>query len=246
MTDFFLDQQVKTRFDPFMQDILADDTENVHSIHITGSALTSDFDPKRSDINSILVIHKMDLRQIEKLAPLGKKYGKKGIASPLVMTPGHVQKSLDTFPVEFLTIRRLHQCVFGNDIFAHIEIDMSDLRLQCERELKVKLIGLRQGYISAAGNRKQIAEIFIRTFSGYIPLFAAIIALLDRKPPLVNTDVLGELEEITGIGVDQFRRVLRGKKDGLRLSIEELNQIFEDYCEVLEKLVDIVDEWRKK
>ncbi len=245
MTEFILDQRVKERFDPFMEDILSGFTENIHSIHVTGSALTDDFDHKRSDINSVLVMNKMDLSQIEKLAPLGKKYGKKSIASPLIMTPAHIQSSLDVFPVEFLTIRRLHLCVFGKDIFKDIEIRLSDLRSQCERELKVKLIGLRQAYISAAGDRKQIAEIFTRTFSAYIPLFAAIIMLLGHNPPVVKDEVLNELEKITGICMDMFRQVSRVKKEGFHLPVEQLNRIFEDYCAALEKLGDIADEWKK-
>jgi hypothetical protein len=245
MADFILDQGVKKRFDPFLEDVLSHAMENIHSIYITGSALTVDFDPKRSDINSVLVMNTMDLSRIEKLAPLGKKYGKKGIASPLIMTPAHIQSSLDVFPVEFLTIRRLHLCAFGKDIFKDIEIRLSDLRSQCERELKVKLIGLRQAYISASGDRKQIGEIFMRTFSGYIPIFAAIITLLGHEPPIVKDDVLGELEKITGIRMDMFRQVSRGKKEGFHLPIEQLNRIFEDYCTALEKLGEMADEWKQ-
>jgi hypothetical protein len=245
MTDFILDRRVKDRFDLFMEDILSSEKENIHAIAITGSALTSDWDPRRSDINSVLVMNAMGLRQIEKLAPMGKKYGKKGIASPLIMTPAHIQKSLDVFPIEFLTIKRIHLGVFGKDIFKDIEIRLSDLRTQCEREVKVKLIGLRQSYISACGDRKRISEKFIHSFSGYIPLFAAIITLLGGKPPIVNNDVLGELEKITGIGMDMFRRVSQGKREGRHWPMEQLNQIFEDYCETLEKLGDIVDEWQQ-
>lgn len=244
MVDFILDQRVRERFDPFMEALLSNAMENIQSIHITGSALTDDFDPKRSDINSVLVMNKMDLSQIERLAPLGKKYGKKGIASPLIMTPVHIQSSLDVFPVEFLTIRRLHLCVFGKDIFKDIEIRLSDLRSQCERELKVKLIGLRQAYISAAGDRKQIAEIFMRTYSGYIPLFAAILMLLGHEPPIVRDDVLRDLERTTGIPMEVFRQVSRGKKEGFNLPIEQLNRIFEHYCVALEKLGELADEWK--
>ena len=96
----------------------------------------------------------MDLDFLDLLAPLGKKYGKKQIAAPLIMTPKYIDESSDVFPMEFLNIKLLHYPVFGNDIFKNLEISASYLRRQCERELKARLIGLRQGYISAAGDAK--------------------------------------------------------------------------------------------
>ena len=58
-----------------MAEVTAAAGENLHSVCLTGSALTTDFDPDHSDINSILVLQQMELKLLERLAPLGKKYG---------------------------------------------------------------------------------------------------------------------------------------------------------------------------
>ncbi len=242
MTDFKFDGDVKKRFQPFMDEILSDSRDKVHSIYITGSALTSDFDPKHSDINSIFVLNRMELKFLEKLAPLGKKYGKKKVSAPLIMTPEYIKTSLDVFPIEFQNIKLLHHCVFGEDVFADINIDRADLRHQCERELKVKLISLRQGYISASGDRKLLTDEFIRSFSGYMPLFKGIILLLGSDPPINNEAVLSDLETVSGVGMAVFKLVLKEKKERTKLSIEELNTIFEDYYAAIEKLGDMIDE----
>ena len=68
------------------------------------------------------------------------------------MTPEYIRTSLDVFPVEFLNFKLIHATVFGEDIFESLEINRMDLRRQCERELKVKLVSLRQGYISSLGD----------------------------------------------------------------------------------------------
>ena len=44
-------------------------------------------------------------------------------------------------------MKLFHLTVFGEDIFQDVNIENSNLRHQCERELKVKLIGLRHGYL---------------------------------------------------------------------------------------------------
>lgn len=242
MDDLNIKDEALTKFKPFLDIVLNKYKDKIHSIHITGSALTEDFNPNSSDINSIIVLNKMDLKFLEDFAPLGKKFGKKQISSPLIMTPEYISTSLDVFPVEFLTIKMLHKTVLGEDIFIDLEIKKSDLRPQCERELKVRLIGLRQGYLSSLGNRKFLADGFISSFSGYIPLFRGIILLLGTTPPEENKEVLTTLHDISGVNTDVFKTVLKAKKDKTKLSIEILNSIFEDYYKAIEQLGNITDE----
>jgi hypothetical protein len=241
MNNISLKADISARFKPFLDKILEHHQDHIHSVHIVGSALTQDFDPKRSDINSVIVLGKMDLKFLEFLAPLGKKFGRKRIAAPLIMTPAYIDNSLDVFPIEFYNIQHLHFTVFGEDAFQALDVKKSDLRRQCEQELKVKLIGLRQGYISAAGDQKLLARGFAESFSGYMPLFKAIIVLLGQKPPHHNAGIIALLEEVSGIRADVFKVVLNQKKDQAKPSIEQLNMVFEDYYTAIEALGDFID-----
>jgi hypothetical protein len=237
-----LNPLVREKIKPFLEEILNKYYEKIHSIHITGTAITDDFDIKRSDINSIFVLKEMDLKFLELLAPLGKKYGKHKVAAPLIMTPEYIKRSLDVFPIEFLNFKLIHLTVYGEDILKDIEINRMDLRHQCERELKVKLIWLRQGYISSVGDRKILTENFINSISGYIPLFRGLIVLLGKEPPIRQGEVIAALSEVTNVNTDVFAKVLKGKREKFKLSIEELNTMFEDYYTATEKLGRIVDE----
>ncbi|MGD2151119.1 MAG: hypothetical protein PVJ20_04260 [Desulfobacterales bacterium] len=230
------------RFKPFQDEILNRYKDNIHSITLTGSAVTEDFMPGKSDVNSVFVLREMDLKFLELLASLGKKYRKKRIAAPLIMTPEHIMNSLDVFPLEFLNIKLLHKTIWGEDLFRNLEINHSNLRLQCERELKVRLIGLRQGYISCLGNSKMLMDMFIQSFSGYIPLFKGIILVLGKEPPVTNPDVLSVLEEVSGVNTSVFKTVLKQKRQKTKLTMEQLNTIFQDYYTAIEKLGDITDD----
>jgi len=242
MTDRHVKDEALAKFKPFLDVVLNNYKDKLHSISITGSALTDDFNPKSSDVNSILVLKEMELKFLESFAPLGKKFGKKQVASPLIMTPEYIMSSLDVFPVEFLTIKLLHHTIFGEDIFGELEIDRPNLRHQCERELKVKLIGLRQGYLSSSGERKLLTDGFISSFSSYIPLFRGIIALFEKTPPIQNEKVLATLQEVSGVNTDVFKTVLQAKQSGSKPSIASLNIIFEDYYKAIEQLGAITDE----
>jgi hypothetical protein len=232
---------IADRYLPFLDVIRKEHEHKLHSVYIVGSALTRDYVPKISDINSVIVLQEMDLNFLELLAPLGKKYGRKQIAAPLIMTPSYIDQSRDVFPIEFLNIKLLHHTVFGEDIFQDLEIDGSNLRDQCERELKVKLIGLRQGYLSAAGDQKTLAGGFADSFAGYMPLFKAIIVLLGKEAPHSNQEILSVLTELTGIQTDTFHQVSELKIRKTKPSIERLNIIFEDYYKTIEQLAEIID-----
>jgi hypothetical protein len=81
----------------------------------------------------------------------------------------------------------------------------------------------------------------VKSITGYIPLFRAIIVLFGQKPPLLNEEILTALEEATGVNTDVFKAVLKEKRDRTKLSMETLNTLFEDYYAATEKLGVIID-----
>jgi hypothetical protein len=92
------------------------------------------------------------------------------------------------------------------------------------------------------GNRKLLTESFVTSISGYIPLFRGIIILLDKEPPVRQGEVITALAGASGINTEVFAKVLKEKREKIKLSIEELNTIFEDYYTATEKLGRIIDE----
>lgn len=241
MNDLGLKPDISARYKLFLDEVLSHHQDKMHSVYVVGSALTQDYDPKISDINSVFVLHELDLDFLDLLAPLGKKYGKKGLAAPLIMSPRYIRESIDVFPIEFLNIKLLHYTVWGNDLFEDLDIPKSYLRRQCERELKVKLIGLRQGYISAAGEQKPLIQGLVESYAGYMPLFKAVIVLLDRNAPQINSDILSVLEEASGIKTEAFRQVLMYKRGKSKPSFNKLSQVFKDCYKIVDQLGDMIN-----
>jgi hypothetical protein len=237
-----LNPAVAEKIIPMVEDMLREHASNIHSFHIVGSAVIPDYNEKLSDINSVVVLKKMDLHFIMFLAPLGKKYGKKKIAAPLVMTPEYIDRSLDAFPIEFLDFKRLHKTVYGHDLLKDLQITTPNLRLQCEREIKTKLIGLRQEYLSSLGRKKLIAAVLVRSFTGSMALFRAMITLLGKEPPVPRAEVITMLGSATGIDTDIFEKLLMLKADLLKPSEQELASFFERYYSALEATGKIIDD----
>ena len=237
-----LNPAVAGKITPMLEDLLREHAANIHSFHLVGSAVIPDYNEKLSDINSVLVLKTMDLRVLVFLAPLGKKYGRKRIAAPLVMTPEYIETSLDAFPIEFLDFKHIHKTVYGHDLLQDLRITIPNLRLQCEREIKTKLIRLRQGYVSSLGKKEEIAAVLVRSFTGSMALFRAIITLLGKEPPVPRTDVITALGAATGINTDIFENLLKLKLKLLKPSEQELASLFEHYYMTLEAAGKIIND----
>ncbi len=233
--------EVAGRTKTFFEGILSEFGPNVHSVYLSGSALTEDYLPGLSDINSVIVFNRLDIAMLESLAPFGRKFSKKKIAAPLIMTPEYISHSLDAFPVEFLNLKLVHETIYGPDLMDGLEVARKDLRLECEREVKARLIGLRQGFVSSLGDRKLLHNILLSSIPGYVPLLRAVIFLYRDTPPVHWRDVIKSACELTGIAGGPFREVLRMRTGETRPRLDELKSLFEEYYSVTERLSERID-----
>jgi hypothetical protein len=232
---------VRERLEPFFVEVLRD-YDNIDSIQVVGSAVTEDFVEGVSDINSVIVLKEMDLAFLDRLAPLGKKYRKKSISAPLIMTPEYIDRSLDVFALEFLNFRLIHCTVYGDDIFRDLEIERHDLRIQCEREIKSKLIWLRQSYISSMGESKLLLENITNSISGFIPLFRGIIFLMNEEPPLESHNIVKILGSISHFQTDIFEKVYNIKHKKYKPLKSEITGIFQEYYRASEKVGRVIND----
>ncbi len=228
-------------FGRFLKRVTSEYEDNIHSVHLTGSAITPDYIPGRSDINSIFVLKEMDLDFLKLLAPLGKRFKKEGIAAPLIMTPAYIENSLDVFPVEFLNFKLIHRTVLGEDIFEGLTFDREHMRLQVERELKSRLIWLRQGYLSTMGEKRALIENISSSITGFIPVFRAIVFLTGTEPPVERYEVIKKLKESTELDTEVFEKMLLIKQDRLKPDKDELDELFRQYYKTTERLGRLID-----
>jgi len=225
---------------PFFEAIVGGCPERVHSLYVTGSAVALDFTEKTSDVNSLIILNDMHFDFFRFLVSLGKKFRSGGISSPLVMTPAYIEESLDVFPMEFLELKLVHKTAYGADILKDIVIDRGLLRLQCEREIKSRLLGLWQGYLSSLGEADAISSLLSRSIKGCIPLFRSIIFLMGGTPPLRKLDVLDSFCGSTKADKDVLVKALmlrerRGKAG------DEVLSLFERYYANLDTVSGIVN-----
>ena len=232
---------VRAKAAPFLEDLVRIAGADLHSLHVVGSAVTPDWAEGRSDINTLLVLRTMNLAVLEAIAPLGKRHRRSGVAPPLVMDGAYIASSLDAFPMEFFELRLIHETVAGEDTLAGLVIAPADLRRQCEREIKSRLIGLRQSYLRALGEPRDLAAALARFVTGYQPLARGILSLLGREIPVRRAEVFAALAAAAGRDAVVFTEMLAVKEGRAKPDAEAVRALFERCHRATEQLGQAVD-----
>jgi hypothetical protein len=230
-------------FQPFAQELLDKFSSRLLSLSVTGSCITGDFVPGRSDINSLLVLTKTDQPELDILASMSR-FKKKRINSPLVMTEDYIKRSLDVFPIEFLDIKLFHKTIYGPDHFGKLVIDKAQLRLQCERDLKGKLINLQRGYVSCEGRTRGIRALLLDALPGFFALLRSMLFLAQapKEPPARKADVLIEAEAVYHISLSGLREIIALKADkGFFLNRDHIIGLFKEVYRITNELCVATD-----
>jgi hypothetical protein len=136
-------------------------------------------DPRHA-IHSMLVLRGVDLDMLRRLAAEGPNYSRVKLAPPLVSTPKLLKTSCDVFPLELIEVQQKYVVALGEDFFSGLKFADRNVRLQCERELQVLMIGLRQGLLAGAGKEQHMGLLrhhwshgLLRTLRGMLWLKGA-------------------------------------------------------------------------
>lgn len=180
----------------------------VRSLTLFGRVLDAAFDVERHPIRNVVVLAQVDLDFLRRIAQEGARWGGLGVTAPLVMTPDYIRSSLDTFPLELLDIHLRHLTCFGDDPFHDVSFQDGDVRLQCERELKTVLIGMRQGLLASGGDARRLGQIETDVGEGLLRTLRGLLWLRGRRDRVTTPVLLDEVERLRGSAIPGVRRAL--------------------------------------
>jgi len=228
-------------FDPFCQDVQQIFGKDVVSIILFGSAATDDYIPKKSDINFLVVLTPRGIEDIGAVQKYVARWEKRNISIPLFLTKEYIEASLDSFPVEFLNMQLVYRVLRGEDVLKGLTIKRTDLRLQCERELKGNLLKLRQGFIETGGRVKPLRMLIVRSIVAFASIFKGLLYLKGQEVPKTKQEVL--LATCREFKLDEglFSVLLSVKKYEAKLTKDQLEKNVKRYIQEIQKLSTVVD-----
>ena len=211
------------------------------SVVLYGSAAAGDFVPGTSNYNVLVVLDPLGPTELNALVKPALQWAKAGNRPPLLFDRKQLKASAEVFPIELLDIRQSHRVLWGEDPLADIVIDHEHLRLQLERELKTKLLSLREHYLLTGGRPKPIVELLTSSIAGFLVLFRAALRLFQEEAPAGKIDALRLLAQHIRFDPQPLLEIdaLKHRRRKPREIVPQT--LFESYLTTIEQVVEAVD-----
>jgi hypothetical protein len=215
--------------------------DDLVSIILYGSGAGDDYIPGKSDLNFLVTVTEKAIDHLDQAIETVSRWRKKDVATPLFMTKLYIESSLDSFPIEFLNIKNKYILVYGEDVLRDITFDANHVRLQCEREIKGKLILLREGFLETGGKQKRIQELIKASITAFISVFNGLLYLKGIEIPVTRREVIRSVVKEFPIDEKVFMQCLDIKEGKGDSSPSVVKDIFKRYLIEVRKLWELVD-----
>ena len=227
--------------DRMVQRLAAAAGSELESVVLYGPAARGDVHPGKL-YHLIVVMAELSPASLGLLSGPIRWWLDRGQPMPRLFSPAFIAASADVFPMELLDIAQHREVLHGRDPFADLVVDTSHLRLQCERELREKMMRLCEGYAETLDRRRELEQLLVLSYVDVAEVFRGCLYLRGETPPARGAEVVTRFCERAGIDPEPFRaveRLARGER-------QDPVALFARYHAELSRAIEAVDRFTKE
>jgi hypothetical protein len=195
-------------------------------------------------VHSCAIVDGLAFRDLVACLPTTENWHHRGIAVPLMLATGELERTVDIFPLEYASILADYLVVRGADPFKGMAIAVEDVRRATEGQAKSHLIHLREAFLESHGETTRIARLIASSAAPLRALLTNIARLAEPATAALTDDALGALaERRMGVPAATIRDVLKSSSGG-HSSIPDPSALLAHYIDAAQKIWQFVDRWR--
>ncbi|HEX9369187.1 MAG TPA: hypothetical protein VF921_21330 [Vicinamibacterales bacterium] len=202
-------------------------------------------------VHSCAIVDGLGFRDLVACLPQTESWHHRGIAVPLMLAAGELERTVDVFPLEYATILADYLVVRGADPFHGLSIPVDDVRRATEGQAKSHLIHLREAFLESHGETTRIARLIASSAAplrGLLTNIARLNGGAHATPATPATpasdDALGTMaEERIGVSAALIREILASSAGG-HSAIADPSALLARYIDATQKIWAYVDRWR--
>jgi hypothetical protein len=220
--------------------------QRLEALLLYGSAAREEYLPGRSNLNLMVLVSDHEPQIFERYAKVHRRWQKEGIVVPLFISKfewGHIP---ELFPLEYSDIQEAYLVLQGRDPFPAGALDLTQLRMACERELHGNLLRLRQRFIEGKAGAEAAAILIPLSLTSALAALRGLLRALQRPVSKRSAAVLDELKPVFDVDAAPFQEVLSLKQGQITPGPLELPRLFERYHAALGALVLSLDRLSKQ
>jgi hypothetical protein len=129
----------------------------------------------------------------------------------------------------------------GEDVLAGLSFKKEFVRMQCERELKGKLLLLQQRYVETGGKGRILRDLIAASIPTFTFVFKGLLHIRGEEVPVTKSETISLVARRFNLDEGLCRDLQRIGAGTLKLSDGELLDLFRRYLQVIRKLVLEID-----
>lgn len=216
--------------------------ERLHSVLLFGSVARGEAVEGVSDINILVLLDRVDAAALEATGPLARRWANAGNTVPLVMAEDEWRRAADVFAIELSDMKDAHVILHGRDPLVELEVDPAALRLQVEREIRGKLLQLREGMLVSAEDEAALGRLLMVALPSFVTYLRATLRLLGQPVPMTSPEVITEAARRIGFSPRPLLQVWEARATARPLHAGVADPLVRDYYAVAETTAAFVDQ----
>lgn len=194
-----------------------------------------------NELPLLIVLADLEPDTLTAAGPALSKWVGRDLPVPRLFSPTTLSEATDVFPIELSDVAERHVLVHGRDPLASMpEIDGEHLRLQCERELREKLMRLEEAFALARGKESDLRRLLAGSFPAFAMIFRGCLRLHGDPVPADGAAAAASFCQRAGIDAEPFAAVERLRRGDRALSAAAL---FPRYHAAISRAVDAIDKF---
>ncbi|MEO8636342.1 MAG: nucleotidyltransferase domain-containing protein [Gemmatimonadales bacterium] len=231
---------VKARVDRFL-----DELDRVwpagYAAVLFGSAARGQHIAGWSDINILLVLSAISPEVLRAAGPAFRRWREDAGGPPLLFTEAEWGRSADAYPLELAEMNSCYEVLRGIDPLLGQVVRPQDLRAAVERELRGKLMRLRQAWAVAGDDLAQMSELLRRSAGSIMLLCRGLVLLVGEAVPAEPAALVAAAARIAGFPDGAVATVVTNRGDGAwRCTAAQ----WQDYLASVESMARFVDHYQ--
>ena len=239
MKGMTLPGNIKKTIEGFIKSLKGIYGDDLISVILYGSAASGEYAGKHSNINIAVILKDTSLDVLSKASRILNKR-KFLIMNPVFFTEEYVKRSTDVFPIEFIDMKENHVVLYGKDVLNEINIDVKNLRFQCEQELKSKIINIKRQYLMTTSTF-MLKNLLFKSLTSSVHILRNLVRLKGKTPSYAKEEVLKAVVKEFDVDAAPLLTILDAKNRNARISRQEVDRLFNFLVETLENVSDKVD-----
>jgi predicted nucleotidyltransferase len=213
-----------------LQGALGDRLKNVV---VFGSMASGEFHAERSDVN-VLIVATLSFDMLEQVSPALKPWLAKGHTAPVLAAPEELLGMARSFPIEFMDMIDHHKVLHGDDPLIRLLVDSRHLRAQCEHDLALAQLKLRQAIAAAGGDEQRLRHALIRSGRSVLAILFAGVRLEEAGARLDKITAMDRLASRADFDASVLNRIADLR---LRRATDNIKDLAVHYLELIEAVL---------